>query len=170
MRAAWTRWTGIPNRKEFSWGEWPFCLPGAFTRTYLLGHGLRIRLGSCSRVSTEGKRNPVRLLLSLWGWCNRLENWEVWAVSCCRSSFSGNRGLHLEAYWSIISTTLWRSKRTSMLQKPNGDTYRCNSSISQSPRELWSWDGHLGMSTIVARGLDLWTPVIRCRLSLGMRV
>lgn len=67
VRAAWTRWTGIPNRKEFSWGEWPFCLLGAFTRTCLLGRGLRIRLGSCSRLSTEGKRNPARLLVVTLG-------------------------------------------------------------------------------------------------------
>lgn len=67
VRATWTRWTEIPNRKEFSWGEWPFCLLGSFTRTYLLGRGLRIRLGSCSRVSTEGKRNPARLLVVTLG-------------------------------------------------------------------------------------------------------
>lgn len=33
----------------------------------MLGRGLRIRLGSCSRVSTEGKRNPARLLVVTLG-------------------------------------------------------------------------------------------------------
>lgn len=114
------------------------------------------------RVSTEGKRNPARLLMVMWGWCNRMETWEACLVtSYCKLSSSGDRywiwGLHLEAYWEIISATLVREQEN---QGTAEEVEWWNKSgLSQSPRDLWGWDSYLEMSTTVAGGLDLWARI-----------
>lgn len=160
VKAAKTRWIGIPERKELSWGEWPFCLLGVFTDS---GHRLRIWLCSCrgsllrERETQQGFRWSCEAGATDWkieklGWFH-VASWvpqEAGTESeICLWKLTGESSQqHLRGH-----------KRTRMLQKLNGDTYSFNSDLSQSPRELWSWDGHVEMSAIVARGLDLWTRI-----------
>lgn len=140
-----------------SWGEWPFCSLGAFTGS---GHRPRIRLGPC-RGSLLRERETQQSFWWSWGagatdWkIDKLDQFLPHVASWDPQETDTESEVCIWRFTGELSQQhLWGSKRTRIWQKKlNGDTYSCKSGLSQSWRELWSWDGHLEMSPFEARVL-----------------